>query len=50
MISDLKILFSRSYISSPLLLFHSKNMTAKIVSRVISPYGIDIFFSQQFGE
>ena len=29
MISDLKILFSRSYISSLLLLFHSKNMTPK---------------------
>ena len=29
MISDLKIWFSRSYISSLLLLFHSKNMTPK---------------------
>ena len=29
MISDLKVWFSRSYISSLLLLFHSKNMTPK---------------------
>ena len=29
MISDLKIWFSRSYIASLLLLFHSKNMTPK---------------------
>ena len=48
MISDLKLWFSRSYIASLLFLFHFKNMTTKNCLRAISPYSINIFFSQQF--